>query len=75
MEKGKIGKGRGATTTARNKTAEDLIVDEPEMANASANKIAAAKEPSFREVMKEELGEVAHRLTRGTPKRCKNITK
>ena len=58
MEKGKIGQGRGATTTARNKTAEDIIVDEPEMANASANKIAAAKAPLFREVMKDELREV-----------------
>ena len=43
MEKGKIGKGCGATTTARSKTAENITVDEPEMANASANKIAEAK--------------------------------
>ena len=77
MKKGKIGKGRGATTTARNKIAEDIIIDEPEMANASANKIAAAKEPSFREVMKEELSEArgAHMLMRGTSRRFKKITK
>ena len=45
MEKGKI--GHGATTTARNKTAEGIIVDEPEMANASTNKIAADKSRLF----------------------------